>query len=495
MRNLRTLARWLVLAPLLIAGLPTFARGTDKLGGSASEGSGASHAATSIRHRRQSAPERFDELQAAMRAARKQGNWHSYLIEAGQLKQFLNAAPDSLLELARAQVHVGNQRAALDELTTYVRMGQASAAMENLREFDSLRQAPAFKSVRASLLENRRPLAQSSLAFQLADPRLLPEDIDYDAPGKRFFITSILGDKIVSTTGGRHLVEFAQSPDHWPMMALKIDSGRHLLWATEVAMQGFAAVNRSDQGRSAILCYDLRTGKLLRRVEGPRPSSLGDMALTKEGDVIVSDGDGGGIYRLPFNGGHLKRIDNGDFMSPQTVAVAADGVHVYVPDYVRGIGVLDIATKQVRWLSMRGRFALSGADGLYLAGNRLIVVQNGLSPQRITVFTLDASGMGIVADRVVERSTKSLGTPTHGVVVGSDFYYIANSGWDALDEHGQLKSGTAMSDPTVRCVSLQSPIQVLTPRKTTCGDIQRGLHRKERNRKVIGQAWAEISRL
>ncbi|THD06903.1 lactonase family protein [Rhodanobacter lindaniclasticus] len=189
------------------------------------------------------------------------------------------------------------------------------------------------------------------------------------------------------------------------------------------------------------------------------------MALTKEGDVIVSDGDGGGIYRLPFNGEHLKRIDNGDFMSPQTVAVAADGVHVYVPDYVRGIGVLDIATKQVRWLSMRGRFALNGADGLYLAGNRLIVVQNGLSPQRIAVFTLDASGMGIVAERIVERSTKSLGTPTHGVVVGSDFYYIANSGWDALDERGRLKPGTTMSDPTVRRVSLQSPIRSSRPAK------------------------------
>lgn len=458
MHNMRTLARWMVLASLLIAGPPAFARSTDGSDGSTTEGRGASQVTTSTRHQRQSALEQFDELEAAMRVARKRSDWRSYLIEAGQLKQFLNAAPDSLLELARAEVHVDNQQAALDELATYVRMGQSSAAIENLREFASLRQAPAFKSIRASLLENRRPLAQSSSAFYLAAPRLLPEDIDYDAPGKRFFITSVLGDKIVSTTGDRHLVQFAQSPDHWPMVALKIDSSRHLLWATEVAMQGFAAVDPSDQGRSVILCYDLQTGKLLRRIEGPRPSDLGDMALTREGDVIVSDGDGGGIYRLPFNGKHLKRIDNGDFMSPQTVAVAADGVHVYVPDYVRGIGVLDTTTKRVRWLSTQGRFALSGADGLYLAGNRLIVVQNGISPQRIAIFTLDASGTGIVTERIVERSTRSLGTPTHGVVAGSDFYYIANSGWDALDESGQLKPGTTMPDPTVRRVSLQPSI-------------------------------------
>jgi hypothetical protein len=32
----------------------------------------------------------------------------------------------------------------------------------------------------------------------------------------------------------------------------------------------------------------------------------------------------------------------------------------------------------------------------------------------------------------------TLGDPTHGVVVGSYFYFIADSGWDSLDEHGNL---------------------------------------------------------
>ena len=35
-------------------------------------------------------------------------------------------------------------------------------------------------------------------------------------------------------------------------------------------------------------------------------------------------------------------------------------------------------------------------------------------------------------------SPQTLGDPTHGVVVGDYFYYIANSGWDVLDEHGQF---------------------------------------------------------
>jgi hypothetical protein len=44
----------------------------------------------------------------------------------------------------------------------------------------------------------------------------------------------------------------------------------------------------------------------------------------------------------------LERLDDGDFISPQTPAMHRDGKHVFVPDYARGIGVLEVATKQVR---------------------------------------------------------------------------------------------------------------------------------------------------
>ena len=126
-----------------------------------------------------------------------------------------------------------------------------------------------------------------------------------------------------------------------------------------------------------MLCYDLKNGNLLRRVEGPLGTALGDMVLTASGDAIVSDGDGGGVYRVLAGGSAIQRIDDGDFISPQTPAMHPDGKHIFVPDYVRGIGVLEIATKQVRWLSMEGRFALNGIDGLYFARGRLIAVQNG----------------------------------------------------------------------------------------------------------------------
>jgi sugar lactone lactonase YvrE len=198
-----------------------------------------------------------------------------------------------------------------------------------------------------------------------------------------------------------------------------------------------------------VLCYDLENGKLLRRIEGPRPSALGDLTLGTDGSVFVSDGEHGAIYRLEPGKDALERLDGGDFISPQTIVVAPDAAHLYVPDYVRGLGVLDLETKRVRWLPTAGRFALDGIDGLYRVGSHFIAVQNGTSPERVVRFSTDAAVTKVLAEQVIERATATLGDPTHGVVVGDTFYYLANSGWDALDADGSVKSGATMTDAVV----------------------------------------------
>jgi rRNA-processing protein FCF1 len=91
---------------------------------------------------------------------------------------------------------------------------------------------------------------------------------------------------------------------------------------------------------------------------------------------------------------------------------------------------------------------------LYLAGDKLIAVQNGTSPERVVVFTLDATLTRIRSEAIIERSTVTLGDPTHGVVIGDDFFYIANSGWDILDEQGNVKPNTKPSVPRVMLAEL-----------------------------------------
>jgi hypothetical protein len=107
-------------------------------------------------------------------------------------------------------------------------------------------------------------------------------------------------------------------------------------------------------------------------------------------------------------------------------------------------------------MSGEGRHALDGIDGLYWADGMLIATQNGASPERVVAFLLNSAEAKVTGERVIERSTDSLGDPTHGVVVGTDFYYIANSGWDKLDEHGDLAQGKTATPARVMKVALSA---------------------------------------
>lgn len=387
-----------------------------------------------------SAVETFQALQQTLVADEKRADWAAFLEDAERQKTFLNGSPTSGLEVARALLELHRPEEALVETRRFVAMGQTHAILDSPL-FQLLR-----KDVDAQLGQNLSAVVQAATAMKISDAGLLPEDIDYDPRSKRFFVTSILEHSIVALDASGNRQAFADSPDRWPMVALKVDGKRRRLWATEVAEDGFSAVPAADWGRSVLLEYELDRGTLLSRHEGPAHANLGDMVLADDGEPVVSDGTGGGIYRL--QGGELRRIDHGEFISPQTVAICRGRRHAFVPDYVRGIAEFDLETGAVRWLSTKDRHALDGIDGLYCHGQALIAVQNGSSPERVVSFSLDRFSAEIRAESLIERAS-TLGDPTHGVFVGDAFYYIANSGWSAIDEHGAETSKPPLTPASI----------------------------------------------
>ena len=396
----------------------------------------------------------FARLQNDLRESRTGGDTAAYLKGSQTLYAFLNGSPRANLQLMGAEAASGNTREAMGYFSQYIAMGQSDEEVLKSKLFDPLRALPEYQSIHSSMAANAASISTTEEAFSLQAAARVPEDIDYDPSRKLFFISTVLGRQILQVDlTGRSKV-FADSPDHWPMMALKIDARRRVLWATEVALDGFASVAKADWGRSAVLEYDLQSAKLLRRTEAPPKAALGDMALDSNGNAIVCDGQGGGVYRIGRTAQRLERIDGGDFISPQTPAMLPDGKHALVPDYVRGIGLLDLASKAVVWLPMQAKHALNGIDGLYAVGNSLLATQNGTSPERVIRFAVNDAKTSVISEAIIERATPTLGDPTHGVVVGDYFYFIANSGWDALDDHGTLLEGKSLPKGAVRRVKI-----------------------------------------
>jgi hypothetical protein len=394
-----------------------------------------------------SAVEEFALLQQQAHAAHVAGDKRGYLEAALKVRRLLNDAPDAIEATAIAYAEMGDNEHAVAALNEFADMGQADDTLLAGRDkaFVALHDLPEYRSILERFRQNKTAVARSELAFKLADAGLVPEDIDFDPQSKTFLITSILEKKIIRVTSSGQSSAFASSPSGWPVLAIKVDSKRSRVWATEVAMDGFIIAPRSDWGRSAVLCFDLQTGALRSRIEAPLRAGLGDMVLTDEGVPIVSDGDRGGVYKVEAGG--LTLLNGRDFISPQTPVMFAGGKLVAIPDYARGIGILDLNGGQVRWLNQASgaKVALNGIDGLYFADGALILTQNGTSPERVVRMRLDRSQTNVVSEDVIERATATLGDPTHGVVIGDWFYYIANSGWNVLDEHGDLKAGVKLS--------------------------------------------------
>ena len=400
--------------------------------------------------------EQANELERRAQAAATAGDHKARIAADLELLHLLNGSPSVVKALVRAYASSGDAKGALAELDRLADLGQTDESLLQGKDqrYSSIQTLPDYKKIVARLSANNTPVSLSSLAFVLPDTDLLPEDIDYDAGSQSFLVTSILKRKIVRVQTDGSAADFAVSPDGWPMAAIKIDNVRHRVWATEVAFDGLTLAPESAWGRSAVLCFDLLTGRLIQRIAGPMHSSLGDLILARDGEPIVSDGDKGVLYRV--SNGRMLEINKTDFISPQTATRIPEGEQLFVPDYLRGIARFDLTTGHVSWLNREGadKVATNGIDGLYLYGHSLIATQNGSSPERVVLFALDPALHHIISTKVIERAASPGRDATHGVIVGNNFFYIANSGWANLDERGKLKDGMNFTKPAVMSYKL-----------------------------------------
>jgi hypothetical protein len=402
------------------------------------------------------ASKQAEDLEQKAQAAVTAGDQNARIAADLELFHLLNGSPIVVRALARAYASARDAQGALAELNHLADLGQTDESLPGGRDqrYASIQTLPEYSKIIARLSQNKAPISLSSRAVILPDAGLLPEDIDYDTASQSFLITSILKRKIIRVQTDGSVTDFAVSPDNWPMAAIKIDNSRGRVWATEVAFDGLAIAPASAWGQSAVLCFDLPTGKLIQRIAAPMHSSPGDMVLARDGDPIVSDGDKGVLYRV--SNGRMLEINKTDFISPQTPTRVPSGEQLFVPDYVRGIARLDLKTKRVSWLNRDGadEVAVNGIDGLYFYGHSLIATQNGSSPERVAIFALDSTLTHIVSTKVIERADSPGSDATHGVIVGDNFFYIANSGWANLDEHGKLKDGVKFTKPVVMSYKL-----------------------------------------
>jgi sugar lactone lactonase YvrE len=320
-------------------------------------------------------------------------------------------------------------------------------------DFAGLRGAAAYDELNRRLDRNRAPVVVSRVAFEVPDSDLLTEGIAYDSANGVFFVGSVRKGKILRVTGdGRTSVFATVEGGRWAPLGLRVDGRRRTLWVAAAALPQVAAYQAADSGRSAILQYDLRSGRLTGRYE-PRDAdahAIGDLIVNRAGDVFATDSRAPVVYRIAAGTDSLERfIRSPLLLSAQGLALTPDERSLYVADYSRGILRVNLADRGVTLLQTADSVLALGIDGLYHHRGHLIGIQNGVKPHRVVRLTLAPDGDRILKTRVLERTHPRYDEPTLGVLVGEDLFYIANSQWERFGQDGLTADSTALQRPVV----------------------------------------------
>lgn len=397
----------------------------------------------------------WQEHSAAGDSARVHGDWKSYEHHAEILYRELHGHPGTVLALARAAAQLGDTARAIEWLRMYAGMGLVrDLGADSL--LAPLHASKQWRSLLAQMSGNRLAVHVAAVAFTVPDSDFVAEDIAYDSAGKRFLLSSVREGRIVAFKDGR-MSTFARDSGDRAMMALGVDAKRGRLWATAAGLP--QAEDTLAWDGTAVLRFDLKSGALADTYDVAADTDrdvYGDLDLSREGDLFFTNSVSGQLYAIRAGSDSIETVvPAGTFASPQQPVVLPDGKRVLVPDYIRGIAVVDRATGKVSWLENAAHAAINGIDGLVLSGRSLIAIQNGVNPNRVIRLVLDPSFTKILRWTTLEANVPKLAEPTHGVLVGEKFYFIATSGWDRFAPDGSITPGAALERPIVMVIDLK----------------------------------------
>jgi tetratricopeptide (TPR) repeat protein len=399
---------------------------------------------------------RYYRRQAA--AAYKAKDYAAALDNLNRALEMIPDHPSILYNLGAVSALLGRKNDSLNFLSRVAEMGLALHP-EKDSDFDSIKDSGEFKTILKRFEDNKAPVIHSRRAFSIQEKGLITEGLAYDPVDQTFFISSVHKRKILSFNRNGREKTFASEEDGlWSVLGMKVDAKRRLLWATTTAFPQMINYKKEEDGRAAVIKFDLRTGRLIKRypVSNNRgPHALGDLVIKSNGDVFATDSLTPAVYVIRAAKDELELfLEHDGFVSPQGLTFSDDERHLFMADYSTGLFDIDPMTKKVSHLSPLAGATLLGIDGLYFYRGSLIGVQNGVTPQRVVRIRLSRDLKRAEGLEVIEANNPLFDEPTLGVLVKDTFYFIANSQWRLVDEKGQLARPEELKEPLVLKVKL-----------------------------------------
>lgn len=345
------------------------------------------------------------------------------------VQKLLPTLPDrgaALYFLAAAKQHLREDRDALALLKDCLALQEGFDPSGDPR-FLGLKETKEFTTLVDAVHRDFPVVAQAREAFRTTERDLVPEGLAYDSQRNVFFLSSLNRRKIVEIGRDDIATDFVPADRYGllPVLGIRLSPGDGTIWADSFA----------GSGHTELLHFDA-SGKLLGRFkpQGAGVHGFNDLVVRKNGEVITTDSLANAVFRFDpatraFTAIRLHR----PVFYPNGIALSADGNTLYVADDL-GVVAVDLRDAASRDVDPGPRSTLAGIDGLYWYNGSLIGVQNGIGSPRIAEFRLSSDGLHVTRTTVLENRTNFTALPTTGAIRGSDFYFIANSQIDNLND-------------------------------------------------------------
>jgi len=354
--------------------------------------------------------------------------------------------PGAMFNLALANVLNGSPEVALATLN-HLLDNSIDFAVAGMDEFAPVTALPGWSAYEEGIEALYEPVGRTEVALQSDRDRFIPEGIAIGADGS-FYLGSIRrglllrDDEVISDRQG-----------HWSVFGMRFhDDGS--LWFASAAVPQLEGV-AEDHGKTGLFRLDVESGSVTRAAMLPQfefEQVLGDLVIAGE-QIYTTDSLTGAVYRYDIgDDAYTAIVGRGELGSPQGLVLDAASEHLYVADYIGGLYRISLSDGAMQKLRVPIGTTDYGIDGLYRHENKLVAIQNGIRPHRVTAFELDDDGLSIRRGWTLAANLPEFDEPTLGVVRGDELYFVANSHWNRFDRENRLPDG--LTGPIILKLSL-----------------------------------------
>jgi sugar lactone lactonase YvrE len=343
---------------------------------------------------------------------------------------------------ARTAAALGDEAATIQWLDRLAAVGMADELDPD--DFGAFARTPAFRERAARFAAAAPPIGTASTTIELQCADLLPEGTAFDRRRNEILVSSGRRRTVVAIDARGQCRDIVPAGDGGllAVLGMQADPDNDALWVASAAAPFMLDALPGEAGRALLSRIDLAGGRVTASYPLPSAGLLNDLARGQDGSIYITESRGGTVYRLPPGGDALSPLLPPEtFDSPNGIVMLAGG-QLLVADF-NGLALIShpgSSTPRVTRLATPADLYLGGIDGLALANDRVVGIQNLVGRSRIWMLDIDPAKDRVRSASVLLRGHPDFLNPTTGVVAAGRFMFIADTKLQNPQSDGTLSA-------------------------------------------------------